>query len=195
VTKAPKHAPAAAPSGNATPRDWKRLAISAFLLFHLIAIASWALPLNSLLNDQVRSVVRPYMLWSGLFQAWGMFAPDPMNQNIYVDAEVTFRDGSTRLLPFPRMQELGYVDRYFKERYRKFVTEYLRLDSHSALWPDAARFVARANRNPSNPPVSVRLIRSWTDIPAPSGRDWEYRPYPPKSFTFFTYQPTPGDLE
>jgi len=172
----------------------KRLAISAFLLFHLMAAVSWSLPLNSLLNDRFRDLIRPYMLWSGLFQAWGMFAPDPITLNSYVDAELTFRDGSKQMWSFPRMNEISYVDRYFKERYRKFSTEYLRMDSHSALWPDAARYIARANRNPGNPPVSVRLIRSWSEI-QPPGRGGEYRSTPWKSFSFFTYQLKPGDLE
>jgi len=123
-----------------------------------------------------------------------MFAPDPTTLNTYIEAEVTFRDGSMRVWSFPRMNELSYVDRYFKERYRKYSTEYLRVDSHSALWPDAARYIARANRNPSNPPVSVRLIRSWSEI-QPPGPGGEYRYTAWKSYPYYTYQLKPGDLE
>jgi len=174
--------------------SWKHIGISAFLLFHIVAIASWCLPINSLLNDRIRGIVRPYILWSGLFQAWDMFAPDPAKINSYVEAQVFFRDGSTQVWSVPRMNEIGYVDRYFKERYRKFSTEYLRMDSHAALWPDAARYVARLYRNPSNPPVSVQLIRSWSEInpPAPDG---SYRATPLAHYAYFTYITQPGDLE
>jgi len=134
------------------------------------------------------------MLWSGLFQAWDMFAPDPLKLNSYIDAEVWFREGSARVWSFPKMHEIGYVDRYFKERYRKFSTEYLRMDSHSALWPDAARYIARLNRNSANPPTGVRLIRSWSEMKAP-GPGGRYQPSPWQHYTYFTYVVQPGDLE
>jgi hypothetical protein len=176
------------------PGSWKQIAISAFLLFHMLAIASWCLPFNSVLNEKARGFIRPYMLWSGLFQIWDMFAPDPARVNSYVEAEISFRDGSTRVWSVPRMNELGYVDRYFKERYRKFSTEYLRMDSHAALWPDAARYIARVNRNPANQPTAVRLVRWWSEI-NPPGPHGEYQPSRWGHFAFFTYEPRPGDLE
>ena len=194
VAKGPKTAPLPRGIREQTIHGRKHIAISAFLLFHLVAIASWSLPINSLLNDRFRAVIRPYIVWSGLFQAWDMFAPDPAKLNSYVQAEVWFRDGSVRLWSIPRMNELGYFDRYFKERYRKYATEYLRMDSHSALWPDAARYVARLHRDPSNPPTAVRLNRSWSEInpPGPGGR---YQPGPWGHFTYFTYLVKPGDLQ
>lgn len=182
------------PRRNQTPPGWKRIAISVFLLFHLAAITSWCLPINSLLIDRWKQVIRPYMLWAGLYQAWDMFAPDPVKLNSYVEAEITFDDGSTRVWSIPRMNEIGYVDRYFKERYRKFSTEYLRMDSHSALWPDAARYIARVNRNPSKRPIAVRLIRYWSEINAP-GPGGVYQPGPWNHWIYFTYLVKPGDLE
>ncbi len=80
---------------------WKRTAISAFILFHLVVIASWCLPINSLLNDRWKQTIGPYVRWSGLFQAWDMFAPDPAKLNSYVSAEITFHDGSTRAWAVP----------------------------------------------------------------------------------------------
>ena len=180
--------------GVQTPKKWKHVLISAFLLFHLVAFASWSLPVNSLLNNRLKAAIKPYMLWSGLFQTWQMFAPDPERVNSFVHAEITMRDGSTRLWSLGRMNEIGYVDRYFKERYRKFSTEYLRIDEYSALWPDAARYIARANRSPSNPPVAVRLVRSWSEI-NPPGPNGEYQPAPWKQYTYFVYAPQPGDLQ
>ena len=174
--------------------DWKRIAITLFLLFHLVAITSWCLPLNSLLLDRFKQTIRPYIIWSGLFRAWDMFAPDPAKVNSYVDAEVTFRDGTRQMWQLPRMNEIGLIDRYFKERYRKYGTEYLRMDSHAALWPDAARYIARLYRNPGNPPVVVRLIREWSEIPAPA-RDGIYRPGPWGKYAYYSYLVQPGDLQ
>jgi hypothetical protein len=145
----------------------KRSLITLFLLFHLVAILSWSLPLNSLLIAGVKQKVASYMQWSGLFQGWAMFAPDPPKTNAYVDAEVTFRDGRTAIWRFPRMQELGFIQRSFKERYRKFSIERLARNGNAALWPDTARYIARQYPDAGNPPVLVRLIRHFSDIPPP----------------------------
>ncbi len=176
--------------GSASAGNWKRKAVTAFLVFHLVAITCWCLPVNSLVPGRVKEVVRPYMLWAGLFQAWDMFAPEPSKLNLYVEARITFRDGQTRVWKFPRMQELGFVERYIKERYRKFATERLRVDENAALWPDAARYIARVNNNPANPPVVVELERSWFEIP-PEG--WNL-PEQWNHFVFYRYPVRAGDL-
>ena len=112
--------------------------ISAFLLFHILAITAWCIPLETPLIAELKGFIRPYMFWSGLFQGWDMFAPSPRSVNAYVEAAVIFKDGRIHNWKFPRMEQLGLTERYYRERYRKFV-ENLQVDSNSALWPDAAR--------------------------------------------------------
>src|SRR5262249_15294639 len=104
------------------------------------------------------------------------------------------QDGSHRIWAMPKMDDLGYVERYFKERYRKYSTEYLRMDSYAALWPDAARYIARLHRGSPSPPAVVRLIRSWSEInpPAPDG---SYKPGPWRSYAYYVYLVQPGDLQ
>jgi hypothetical protein len=169
----------------------KRWLISAFIAFHLLAVLCWAFPSNSLLVGGVKKLVTPYMLWAGLFQSWDMFAPNPRSLNIYVTAEITYANGQRRVWEFPRMEKLGLVDRYFKERYRKWANDNLRLDENARLWPDAARYIARLNAEPGNPPVEVRLKRSWQQIPGPTSNMaapiWFH-------YAFFTYRVAPGDL-
>jgi hypothetical protein len=131
------------------------------------------------------------MLWSGLFQAWDMFAPSPRSVNAHVEAAVILRDGRIRTWKFPRMEQLSLVERSYKERYRKFV-ESVQADSYKALWPDVARYIARANNNPTDPPELVMLIRYWSDI-VPS-TDARYHPAPQRARIFFQYDVQPGDL-
>lgn len=181
--------PEAGPPGY--PRSAK-LALSAFILFHIVAIVSFCFPLNTMFIPAIKNAVRPYMLWTGLFQAWDMFAPEPRRTNIRMAAEVTFRDGATRLWRFPEMNQLGYFARYAKERYRKYSNDNLRLDENALLWPDAARQIARINNtNPNNPPVAVRLVRSWADVPGPDAPPDSERWY---SFVFYRYTVAPGDV-
>lgn len=172
----------------------KRTAVNAFLLFHIVAIASWCIPVNSPLITSFRDLIRPYMLWSGLFQGWDMFAPTPPNINSYIQAAVIYKDGRTQIWKFPRMEQLGLFERYYRERYRKF-EENLRQDSNSALWPDVARHIAWLNNNDvSNPPAIVVLARYWSEIPPPAA-NVQYRRGEVRGHIFFEYNVKPEDLQ
>jgi hypothetical protein len=179
---------------NFDPQKTKRIAISAFLVFHIVAITCWCAPLDSALLTRFRALIRPYMQWSGLLQGWNMFAPEPTKFNSYMEADVIFQDGQKRTWAFPRMEKLGYWKRYRKERYRKFANENLRMDANSALWPDAALRIARLNRNAANPPVMVILVRCWSQIPPPRP-DGSYRPGAWYRSPFYLYAVRPGDLK
>ena len=170
-----------------------RIGVSAFLMFNLFAIVTWCMPLDSPLIARCRSLIRPYLLYTGLFQKWDMFAPDPSKVNHYVAGVVTYQDGSTSVWTFPRMENLGYIDKYFKERYRKYANDFLNLDVYSGLWPDAARYIARQNNRPSNPPIVVDLVRHWSMVPPPdSGEDPSLARW--NQYQFFRYIVREGDL-
>jgi hypothetical protein len=170
----------------------KYIAINTFLLFHILAITCWCIPLDSPLIANFRDLVRPYMLWSGLFQGWDMFAPSPRNINSHLEVVVIYKDGRTQTWKFPRMEKLGFPERDFKERYRKFA-ENVQNDANSALWPDVARRIARLNGNASNPPALVLLVRYWSEI-KPPGRGGAYHPEPWHANIFFEYTVRPNDL-
>jgi len=139
-----------------------------------------------------RRAIRPYFLWSGLFQAWNAFAPAPKALNSYVEAVVIYKDGGVRNWKFPRMEQLPLWQRYYRERYRKFV-EYLKEDTSAAWWPDVARYVARLNNDASNPPEIVMLIRHWTNI-VPPGKT-PAPPEPQHVQIFYEYNVKPQDLK
>ena len=171
-----------------------RIAITVFVAFNMFAVVAWCVPLDSPLIARCRDVVRPYLIFTGLFQKWDMFAPDPSRLNNFVGAVVTYRNGDRSLWTFPRMENLGYVDKYFKERYRKYANDCLRLDTNSGLWPDAARYIARLNRRPSDPPAAVDLVRYWS-IVAPPDANGEEPTRLWNQHTFFRWIVAPGDLE
>ena len=50
---------------NREKETLRRSAISVFILFHLIAITCWALPLDFSALRSVRELIQPYMAWSG----------------------------------------------------------------------------------------------------------------------------------
>jgi hypothetical protein len=170
-----------------------RLALTTFIIFHLAAITAWSLQSDSPLIQNFNKLIRPYMLWTGLFQNWDMFAPDPSKLNCNVGAVVEYRDGTRSLWSFPKMESMGLVDKYFRERWRKYANDNLRLDTNAALWPDAARYVARQNNRPGNPPVAVSLLRYWSEVPPPAPNGI-YEPAPWQWYTFFRYPVEARDL-
>ena len=170
----------------------KRVAINLFLGFHILFIACWCLPLYAPMFTLCRNLVRPYFLWSGLFQSWDTFAPTPWSANSYVEAIVIYQDGSRKIWPFPRMEQLTLHDRYFKERYRKF-EENLQNDKNDALWPDVARYIARANGTAANPAKTVILVQELSVLTP--GAQGSYRPEPWDQHVLYGYGVKPKDLQ
>jgi len=170
----------------------KYFAINVFLIFHLIAIPAWCIPSSSPFIPKFKDWIRPYFVWIGLFQNWDMFAPDPKSANAYLEAIVLYKDKPSQLWSFPRMELLGYAERYRKERYRKFEEDVAKRE-FSDLWPDAARFIARLNSTPSNPVESVVLVVRWSQI-NPSGEGGSNRG-PWNVDAYYSYQVKPEDLQ
>lgn len=181
----------------------RRAAISVFLLVQLVWMAVESIPpqfflitlvRGEALMTSLRAKVAPYGAHVGLAQTWSMFAPNPGRQNTYLDAEITYRNGRKHIWTFPQMQELGYAERYAKERYRKFANERLWVKENAALRPDAARYIARLNADAGNPPHVVKLAHYWSEIPPPPSSDETPQPERWNRDVFFTYTVQPGDL-
>jgi hypothetical protein len=170
----------------------RNIAINFFLVFHIVTITFWCLPINSALVLECREIVWPYFLWTGLFQSWDAFSPNPRATNNYLEALIIYRDGSTEYWTFPRMQLLGLTERYYRERYRKFEENLLEAE-HSGLWPDAARHVARFHSGGSVPPATVMLLVRWSNIIQHDDGTFERTPW--DTHVFFSYTVTPEDLK
>lgn len=174
----------------------RRAATNAFIAFHLVAVAVFVSPGRTPLLDAAARLVQPYLAFTGLWQYWDMFAPEPAYVNFRVEARVTFRDGTSTLWLFPGPEGKGPIAAYRMERLRKW-RDAIRVDENEEVWPDTARWVARVFANPANPPAKIELIRRWEDVPAPASGD--YQAIEPaayaESFTFFAYDVSPEDLE
>jgi hypothetical protein len=154
---------------NWETKDFRQGATSVFILFHLIAIFFWTMPIDSPLVAGVRGVLSPYMEWIGLSQSWDTFAPNPKSVNSYVKAVVMTEYHHIHIFAFPRMEQLSFVERYGKERYRKFA-ENMTVADNAVLWPDIARHVARLYKNSADPPDRVMMVQFVGDI-TPWSRD------------------------
>ena len=148
---------------NLQTQTFRRGVISVFILFHLVAITCMALPADFPPIRNIKDLVKPYMVWAGLFQTWDMFAPNPEAINSYIKTVVISRDRHMQVWSFPRMEELGFLERYKKERYRKF-SDVLPQSQYAPLWPDVAAHAAKQFNSPSDPPEKVLLIDFQSDI-------------------------------
>ncbi|HEU4751537.1 MAG TPA: hypothetical protein VFU47_00430 [Armatimonadota bacterium] len=135
-----------------------------FIGVHVVAICAWGLPFNSGLLQPLRQAFGPYLAWVGLWQGWALFSPNPSSRNPALRAEVRFRDGS-RVAWTPPLSFSGPFGDARRERFRKWAHDRIPQDSHAALWPETALYVARLYGNPANPPARVDLWRSWQEVP------------------------------
>ena len=167
---------------------WQRFGLNAFILWNLFAVGIWLLP-NSALRQSCSELVRPYLMITGLAQGWTMFSPNPSDVDLYIEARITYADGQVRGWNYPRMIDMGYVERYRRERFRKMI-EIANQDSSRMVWPSLARYAARRNNSdPRNRPVAVELVRHFRNTPAP-GFPWG--PY--RTFACFKTNISPEDL-
>lgn len=163
----------------------RRGAASTFILIYLIAVGLWLCP-PVLWRDKLVSLYEPAMLWLGLWQNFGMFAPDPRKINLHIEGKITYADGSSINYAFPRMDKLDLGTRIIKERYRKYTNDFLNWDKDKVLWPDAARFIAKQHFDERKCPMTVELVRYWAEIPPPE--QGVGRALPPQSnrYVFFS---------
>ena len=171
----------------------KYIAINMFLIFHILAIACWCLPIDSplvtLLNDQTRayfSVVRDCFRAGICFRRCRSRPTLTSKRRLFIRMDRKpfghFLGWSSSLSPSD----------VFKERYRKFAEDLAR-EENDGLLPDVARHIARLNSTPSNPAKTVILIQKWSFIvPRPDG---SYVPEPWDQHVLLGYGVKPEDLK
>lgn len=183
--------------------------VKLFVLFHVIAITVWALPVppTAILNGQVapsgtnwvtywnQKHLKPfpplhvYAKTLGFWQYWDMFAPDPARVDRWGDADIVYLNGTIKHYAYPRMANLSIWDKFIEERYRKFF-ERSGNDQFTYLWPNFARRIAILNDDPTNPPVEVRVFRHFKTTMPPG----EKQPDSYKTDLYYIYAVDPKEL-
>jgi len=133
--------------------------------------------------------IRSYLFFAGTWQYWDMFAPDPSNNDIWFDAIVETTDGRRFEYEIKRIHSMNLIEKYFKERYRKYM-ERAHLDENRWGWPYLARGVARSFlQDTGQVPARLTLRRHFRYV-------FIDKPTPPYTvYPFFDYTVTKGDLE
>jgi hypothetical protein len=156
--------------------------INFFLIVTLAAVLVANLP-DSVVKTRLIAPAHSYLTALGLGQNWGVFAPNPRRDVIFVTGEIEYSDGSRSTWSFPvRTGLLAYSD----YRWQKF-GEHLRLDSNRELWQPFAAYLASQERAAGRAPVRVSLVRRWAEL-RPPGAATGLGPW--REFVFYT---TPVD--
>ena len=166
-----------------------RSALAILAMTYMIGATSWSMPDGFPLKNVIDARFRPFFQWSGLWQGWDMFAPQPRDEDIFVSAEIWYADGTSETRKLTRMIEMPYLERYRKERWRKFFNDNLRLDSSKVMWEPCAAWIARdAATNTGRVVARVELARHWRKslLPHEPGNVMnDQRPY--NRFVFHTF--------
>ena len=157
-----------------------RALISILLVVMLACIAVTNLPASQI-RARLYPLAQPVLNALGLDQNWGVFAPNPRRNSLFMFARVRYADGSEETLTTPRGGRL--VGGYWDYRWRKWA-EWTTMDEHSQLWQPAAAWFAQRARAQGRDPVNVTLVRRWRELlppgPGPSRGDWH-------EYAFYTY--------
>ncbi len=140
------------------PQMIRKLVLSIFILAHLVVLPVSLLP-SSQWRDQLLVPFYPYIYFWGLDQNWTVFAPAPPQWNAFMSAIITFDDGSTEAWEFPQMHKMGFVEKMFNERFRKWANDYVGDFRQAIIWPDTVRYIARIHARQNRQPVSVSIVR------------------------------------
>ena len=133
-----------------------------------------ALPSSCALHASLKQGVDPLVDMTGLWQgSWTLFAPNVDKQNVRLEAEVLFSDGTRALWRSPDWPRLSGWQRFVLFRHQEYYDN-IRFERSRSVWPTLAQHIARTvtARNSSAVAdgsaasvVRVTLMRSWADIP------------------------------
>ncbi len=175
------------PQGFSVPH---MLAIWLVLSTYFICIFVWDSPPGPL-RDILVPIVSPIIEGASIGQGWSVFSPDVREANYHETALITFKDGLQKLYEFPRMQKLGYWERFRSEKYRKMFFDCMPWPDFQQFLPDFAQFVVDANEWPDNPPVVVSLFHHNCRTPQPDQGVWVDRsdlPEHTRQVTYYIYR-------
>ena len=156
--------------GKEVPLNWRwtarRLAISAFLLFHITVVVVINMP-PSPLRAWLFWPVMNYLVPIGLDQSWGMFAPNPVMNPMTMELLTVDKDGIQRTYAFPKMTDFSPWEGIPRVRHSKF-TSVCGTANNTAHREFAARYAIRQLKIPATSfPVEAELVYQVRETPPP----------------------------
>ena len=145
-----------------------RVVLSVFVAAYLLAFLAVGSPYSPLTGAWC-NILRPPFNYFGLFNNFGVFAPNPATYNQEFRAVIQFKDGTKKSWKFPSLLDWKSNDVMKQKKLPWVEWEYYFLwdPQNVVLLPDAAQYLAYQHRNPQNPPVKVNIYRDYNNIALP----------------------------
>jgi hypothetical protein len=156
-------------------RPTGRLLISAFLVATLAALCVTNLP-ESRLRREAMKPAGPFLRATGLDQDWRVFAPDPRQTSLRLEARIRYEDGRVATWRPPSGGDVAGA--YWDYRWRKWLENAIQDANRKVLWKPAALFAANEMEGSGRVPTTVTLIRRWQDlrppgVPGADAKSWQ----------------------
>ncbi len=143
-----------------------KVVLSIAILVVLGGVLTWNLPPSELARTTQPAFQR-FMYASGLDQTWSVFAPDPPQSELNLQARIVYDDGTERTWEVPRGGDV--LGAYWDYRWLKW-GEIVSTGSDARLWLPAAQWIARQEQDAGRRPVSVTLVRHIVPLPIGTSR-------------------------
>lgn len=178
------------------PGYWRGI-LSAFICAYLFVVIVWFMGNSKFKLMLVNFTWKP-MAAFGWYQNWSLFSPGVRHISFHETAVITFKDGSTKIYEYPRMEKMSVVERFRREKLRKMFVDNMPWPGYEQFLPVFARHLVRANYTQANPPVLVTFVFNVKEKPDPTKHGVIPRSEPPfhtdKTITF-VYRVRAGDFE
>ena len=138
-----------------------RVIISIGIVGVLGGILSWNLPPSELAR-KTQPVFQRLMFGAGLDQNWSVFAPDPPQAEVDLQARIVYDDGTERTWEVPTGS--AALGAYWDYRWLKW-GEFVSAGIDARLWLPTAEWIARQEQSAGRRPVSVTLVRAIVPLP------------------------------
>ena len=150
-----------------------RAAISAGIVYVLVALLVSNLPASEL-KDAARPAVTPFLEATALSQTWNLFAPNPRQSTLRLEARMTYADGTQLVWRQPEGDP--FLSEYRGYRWRKWASNVMS-DRRQDLWPGVADWLAEQHHRDGKRPTEVILVRQFYFAPRPGSGEREVPPW------------------
>ncbi len=176
--------------------EMRRIVVSLLLFVYLSVLVIAASP-SSPFHELCDRIFKGPFNYLGLYNSYGVFAPDPAFYDQIFRAVIEFSDGSKKTWVFPYLTQWKNDDcqRQFKLAWEEWQYYFMWSKNNRVLVTDAAKYIAWLHRNPTNQPVQVTIYRDFTDIVPPAIDGQSLPPLPQVTDEVFSYSVHPEDLK
>jgi hypothetical protein len=144
----------------------RRLAISAFVVFHLSALIIWTIP-PCAIKARFQGPYYYYMLPLGLWQWWAIFAPNPMRETQFLEAEIIDAKHIIHVYEFTKIADLPWWEKIGRYRNPKFTGNMIDPEYAGHREFAARHAVRQMGLGDEAYPLWVTLYARIVDVPAP----------------------------